>query len=100
MKKVGQWMPSIEQTLKDRVTLGCNMEAKPTLLVEDDELVPDDSLCMKRAKVMKRKMGPRREASKVVSTFRKLQRKLIKDKDYAADPSPYVADHIFCVLYQ
>jgi hypothetical protein len=76
------------------------MEAKPTLLVEDDELVPDNSLCVKRATAMKRKMGPRREANKIVSTFRKLQRKVIKDKNYAEDPSPYDPDHIFCVLYQ
>ncbi len=76
------------------------MEAKPTLLVEDDELVPDNSLCMKRAKAMKRRLGARRETNKVVSTFRKVQRKLIPNKDYAADPSPYDPDHIFCVLYQ
>jgi hypothetical protein len=76
------------------------MEAKPTLLVEDADLVADNSLCVKRANAMKRKLGPRREASKVVSLYRKIQRKLIPNKDYAADPSPYDADHIFCVLYQ
>jgi hypothetical protein len=76
------------------------MEAKPTLLVEDDELVPNDSLCVKRENAMKRKLGPRREASKVVSTYRKIQRKLIPNKAYAADPSPYDANYIFCVLYQ
>jgi hypothetical protein len=75
------------------------VEAKPTLLVEDDELVADNSLLVKRQKAMKRRMGPRRDANKVVSEFRKLQRKQIKDKAYAEDPSPYDADHIFCVLF-
>ena len=70
---------------------------RPVLLTEDDELIPDDALCLKRQRALKRRMGPRSETNKVVKIYRHLQRKLVP-KPYAEDPSPYQPYHIFYVL--
>jgi hypothetical protein len=72
--------------------------ARPTLLTEDEDLVPDDALCLKRQRALKRRLGPRRDANKIVKIYRDLQRKVLP-KAYAEDPSPYHPTHIFYVLH-
>lgn len=108
----GNALPEMESTLVKRTTdslsvgphytdLGTSavqQDARPMLLTEDDELIADNALCLKRQRALKRRMGPRSETNKVVKIYRDLQRKQIKDKRYAEDPSPYDPDHIFYVL--
>lgn len=71
---------------------------RPILLTEDEDLVPDNALCLKRQRAFKRRMGPRRDANKIVKIYRDLQRKVLP-KAYAEDPSPYHPTHIFYVLH-
>jgi hypothetical protein len=107
----GSALPGMESTPVQRTTdspsvgehdadLGSSAaQQRPTLLTEDEDLVPDNALCLKRQRALKRRMGPRRDANKIVKTYRDLQRKVLP-KAYAEDPSPYDPAHIFCVLYQ
>ena len=104
-------LPEMESTLVNRTidslsvgvhyadlgTSAVQQDARPMLLTEDDELMPDNALCLKRQRALKRRMGPRSETNKIVKTYRDLQRKLVP-KPYAEDPSPYQPYHIFYVL--
>jgi hypothetical protein len=106
----GNVLPEMESTLVQRTTdspsvgeydadLGSSAaKQRPVLLTEDADLVPDNAVCLKRQRALKRRMGPRRDANKIVKIYRDLQRKVLP-KEYAEDPSPYDPAHIFCVLY-
>ena len=108
----GNVLPEMESTLVKRTTdsssvgvhyadLGASavkQDARPMLLTEVDELMPDNALCLKIQRALKRRMGPRSETNKIVKIYRHLQRKQIKDRYYSEDPSPYDPNHIFYVL--
>jgi hypothetical protein len=71
--------------------------AKPTLLVEEHELAVDDKVLKRRARLFKKRLNVRtRESKKVVTLFRKQQKRRCY-RDERDDPDPYSPRYIFYV---
>lgn len=70
---------------------------RPTLLVEDHELAVDEAVLKRRARTFKRRLNVRtRESKKVVTVFRKQQKRLCERYE-REDPNPYSPHYIFYI---